>query len=100
LRHVLDALWTLLLVIIRIFPAPNHASVDVSFLRWSMRMTTVFLILGTDLLGMLSGWGLVELIKKLFGRAPSARADVEIDRPHSVRKYLNDENVHLSCLPV
>jgi uncharacterized integral membrane protein len=44
----------------------NHASVDVSFLRWTMSMPKVFLILGTYVLGMLSGWGLVELIRRLF----------------------------------
>jgi uncharacterized integral membrane protein len=44
----------------------NHASVDASFLHWTMSMPKVFRILGTYVLGMLSGWGLVELIKRLF----------------------------------
>jgi uncharacterized integral membrane protein len=56
----------LLLAVIVVFSVQNRASVDVSFLHWMMSMPTVFLILGTYVPGMLSGWGLVELIKKLF----------------------------------
>ena len=66
MRYVVGALWTLLLLVIVIFLVQNRASMDVSFLLWSMTMPKVFLILGTYVLGMLSGWGLVELIKKLF----------------------------------
>jgi uncharacterized integral membrane protein len=44
----------------------NHASVDVSFLQWTMSVPKVFRILGTYVLGMLFGWGLVELIRRLF----------------------------------
>ena len=46
--------------------AQNHASVDASFLRWTMSMPEVFRILGTHVLGMLSGRKVVELIKRLF----------------------------------
>ena len=66
MRCVVAALWTLLLLVIVIFSVQNHASVDVSFLYWTMSMPKVFLILGTYVLGMLSGWGLVESIKRLF----------------------------------
>ncbi len=66
MRYVVAAVWTLLLAVIVIFSVQNRASVNVSFLHWTMSMPTVFLILGTYVLGMLSGWGLVELIKKLF----------------------------------
>ena len=65
MHHVVAALWTLLLVI-RVFSVQNRASVDVSFLLWSVSLPKVFLILGTYLLGMLSCWGLVELIKRAF----------------------------------
>ena len=66
MRCVVAALWTLLLLVIVIFSVQIHASVDVSFLHWTMSMPKVFLILGTYVLGMLSGWGLVELIKRFF----------------------------------
>ena len=66
MRYGVAAVWTLLLAVIVIFSVQNRASVDVSFLHWTMSMPMVFLILGTYVLGMLSGWGLVELIKKLF----------------------------------
>ncbi len=63
--YVVAALWNLLLVI-RVFSVQNRASVDVSFLLWSVSLPKVFLILGTYLLGILSYWGLVELIKRAF----------------------------------
>jgi uncharacterized integral membrane protein len=44
----------------------NHASLGVSLLPWTMSMPEVFRILGTHVLGMLSCWELVELIKRLF----------------------------------
>jgi uncharacterized integral membrane protein len=64
MRYVVGALWTLLLVIIVTFSAQNRASMDVSFLFWSMTMPKVLLILGTYVLGLVSGWGLVEVIKR------------------------------------
>jgi uncharacterized integral membrane protein len=69
MRYVVAALWTLLLVIL-VFSVQNRASVDVSFLLWSVSLPKVFLILGTYLLGMLSCWGLVGLIKRAFEDRP------------------------------
>jgi len=66
MRYVVVALWTLLLLVIVIFPVQNHPSVDVSFLHWTMSMPKVFRVPGTYVLGMLSGWELVESIKRLF----------------------------------
>ncbi|MGZ3486997.1 MAG: DUF1049 domain-containing protein [Isosphaeraceae bacterium] len=65
MRYVVVAFWTLLLVIL-VFSVQNRASVDVSFLLWSVSLPKVFLILGTYLLGMLSCWGLVGLIQRAF----------------------------------
>ncbi len=59
------ALWTLLLVIL-VVSVQNRASVDLSFLLWSVSLPKVFLILGTYLLGMLSCRGLVRLIQRAF----------------------------------
>ncbi len=66
MRYVMGVVWALLFLVIVIFSVQNLAAVDVSFLRWSLSMPKVFLILGTYILGMLSGWGLVPLIKRLF----------------------------------
>ncbi len=46
MRYGVAAVWTLLLAVIVIFSVQNRASVDVSFLHWTMSMPTVFLILG------------------------------------------------------
>lgn len=56
----------LLLIIVLVFSIQNRESVDVSFLLWSMSLPKIFLILGTYLFGMLSGWGFVEIAKRAF----------------------------------
>jgi uncharacterized integral membrane protein len=66
MRYVTGALAILLLVLILIFSIQNRTAVDVSFLMWSFSTPKIFLILGTYLLGMVSGWGLVELLKRAF----------------------------------
>jgi uncharacterized integral membrane protein len=66
MRLLTAALAILLLLVIVIFAFQNRAPVDVLFLAWSLSMPKIFLILGTYVLGMLSGWGLVELIKAMF----------------------------------
>jgi len=66
MRYVTGALAIVLLVAIAIFAVQNLDAVEVSFLTWSVNMPKVFVILGTYVLGMLSGWGLVELLKAFF----------------------------------
>jgi uncharacterized integral membrane protein len=66
MRYVTGALTIILLLMVIIFAIQNRASVDVSFLAWSFSAPKVLLILATYLLGMFSGWGLVELIKRAF----------------------------------
>jgi uncharacterized integral membrane protein len=63
MRYIGTALLCLLLVVVLIFSFQNFASVDVQFLTWSVTLPKVFLILGTYLMGMLSGWGLVVLVR-------------------------------------
>jgi putative membrane protein len=65
MRYVTGTLGVVLLLIVAVFSFQNRDSVDVSFLIWSTSLPKVFLILGTYVLGMISGWGLVELIKRL-----------------------------------
>jgi uncharacterized integral membrane protein len=66
MRYLTGALGVLLLVIVIVFAAQNRQAVDVSFLVWTATLPKIFLILGTYLLGMLSGWGLLELLKRAF----------------------------------
>jgi lipopolysaccharide assembly protein A len=66
MRYVTGSLAVLLLVAIVVFSIQNRAAIDVSFLVWSVSIPKVFLILGTYLLGMVSGWGLLQLMKKAF----------------------------------
>jgi hypothetical protein len=59
----------------------NREAVDVSVLAGTMSMPKIFLILGTYILGMLSGWGLLEALKRVFraesisGRTRSLRIE-------------------------
>jgi uncharacterized integral membrane protein len=66
MRYLTGTLAVMLLVVIVIFSVQNRTAVDVSFLIWSVNIPKVFLILGTYLLGMVSGWGLLELVKRAF----------------------------------
>lgn len=66
MRYVVGVISILLLLIILIFSIQNGTSVDVKFLVWTMSMPKIFLILGTYIMGMLTGWGLIEVIKRAF----------------------------------
>jgi uncharacterized integral membrane protein len=52
------------LVAIVIFAVQNLAAVDVRFLFWSASISKVLVIVGSYVLGMVSGWGLVEVMKR------------------------------------
>ena len=66
MRYLRIAIAVLLLIAITIFAVQNIESVNVSFLMWSVNAPQVFVILGTYVLGMITGWGLVELLKRAF----------------------------------
>ena len=66
MKNVRGVVAVLLLILVTIFAIQNRASMDVSILVWSFSMPKVFLILGTYVLGMISGWGLVTLVKRSF----------------------------------
>ena len=66
MHYVTGALVVLLLVAIAIFSMQNLEAVDVSFLFWSFSMSKVFVILGTYVLGMVTGGSLVAAIKWFF----------------------------------
>jgi uncharacterized integral membrane protein len=66
MSYVKSTVVILLLVAVLVLAIQNRTDVDVSFLFWTFRSPKILLILGTYLLGMFSGWGLVELIKRAF----------------------------------
>jgi putative membrane protein len=66
MNYVIGTVAVLLLVVVVIFSIQNLEAIDVSFLVWSMSVPKFLLILGTYVLGMASGWGLVELVKQVF----------------------------------
>lgn len=63
MRYVTGTLAAILLLLVVIFAIQNLESVEVAFLGWSAQMPKIVLILGTYVLGMFSGWGVVELVK-------------------------------------
>ena len=64
MNQVKAVLAVVLLVLVLVLAIQNRAGVDVSFLFWLFRSPKILLILVTYLLGMFSGWGLLELIKR------------------------------------
>jgi putative membrane protein len=66
MRYATGAIAIVLLLAVLVFAIQNRETVGVSFLAWSMSIPKVFLILGTYMLGMFSGWGLLALLKRAF----------------------------------
>jgi uncharacterized integral membrane protein len=66
MRYVTGILAVVVLLIVTAFSIQNRQSVDVSFLVWSMSIPKVFLVLGTFVLGMICGSGLLALLKRAF----------------------------------
>lgn len=64
MRSLSTVLSVLLLVAMVIFAVQNLESVDVQFLVFALKMPKILLILLVFLFGMVSGWGLVDLLKK------------------------------------
>ncbi len=66
MRYVTTALLILLSLVVLAFAIQNREPVEVAFLMWSISIRKIFLILGTYILGMLSGWGVVEVAKRVI----------------------------------
>jgi uncharacterized integral membrane protein len=64
MRYVTGTIAVVLLLAVLVFALQNRASVDVSFLVWSFSAPKILLILGTYVLGMLTGFGVVGLAKQ------------------------------------
>lgn len=66
MRYVTSALAIVALVAIAIFSIQNLESVEVSFLTWSISVSKFLVIIVSYLLGMITGWGLIDLLKRFF----------------------------------
>lgn len=64
MKSVKGAVAIIAFVVILIFAFQNLEVVDVKILAWTIHPRKIFLILGTYVLGTVSGWGAVELIKR------------------------------------
>jgi uncharacterized integral membrane protein len=64
MKYITGALAAVALLAIIIFSLQNLEAIDVSFLFWSTSISKVVVIIGTYALGMVSGWGVVELFKR------------------------------------
>ncbi len=68
IRYIKITIGVVLAIAMIVFAVQNIALVEVSFLTWQMTIPKVVLILGTYVLGMVSGWGLVEILKRTMSR--------------------------------
>ena len=66
MSYVTTTLLIVFSLIVLIFAIQNREPVDVAFLMWSMSLRKIFLVLGTYVLGMFSGWGVVEIAKRML----------------------------------
>jgi uncharacterized integral membrane protein len=66
MHYVTGALAVLLVLVVATFAVQNLKPVEVDFLVWSTSLPKIVLILGTYVLGMLTGWGLVDLIRRAW----------------------------------
>jgi putative membrane protein len=66
MHYVTAALLIILSLVVLAFAIQNREPVEVAFLMWSISLRKIFLILGTYVLGMLSGWGVVEVAKRVI----------------------------------
>ena len=66
MRYVTTALLIILSLVVLAFAIQNREPVEVAFLMWSISIRKIFLILGSYVLGMLSGWGVVEVAKRVI----------------------------------
>ncbi len=64
MRYVTTGLAAVALIAVAVFSIQNLQQVDVSFLIWSVTIPKCVVVIGAYLLGMISGWGLVEVFKK------------------------------------
>jgi uncharacterized integral membrane protein len=68
MHYVTGTFAAIALISIAVFSFQNLGAVEVSFLVWSVNISKCIVIIGAYVLGMVSGWGLIELIKKTLAK--------------------------------
>jgi putative membrane protein len=68
MHYVSRVLAIIALIVICIFAVQNLEAVDVRFLMWSVSISKVIVILLTYVLGMVTGWGIVEVMKRSMAK--------------------------------
>ena len=66
MHYLTTALAFIAVVTIAIFAIQNLQVVEVDFLFWSMKLSKFLIILGSYLMGILTGLGIVVLVKRYF----------------------------------
>jgi uncharacterized integral membrane protein len=66
MQYVQASLAILIISVLAIFSIQNLDSVNLSLFFWSISMPKIVLILALYALGMFSGWGFVQLAKRMF----------------------------------
>ena len=68
MRYVYMSLTAIAVIAVCIFSIQNLKAIEISFLSWSMNISTFIVIIGSYLLGMVTGWGLFGVIKHAMKR--------------------------------
>lgn len=66
MNYVTSVLGAIALLAVAVFSIQNLQAIDVNFLFWSMSISKVVVIIGSYILGMISGWGLVHLVRTMM----------------------------------
>ena len=72
MRYVYMTLTAIALIAVAIFSVQNLEAIQVSFLAWSMNISKFIVIIGSYLLGMVTGWGLFGVVKHAIKRNPES----------------------------
>lgn len=74
MRYVKGALAVLSLLAMILFSVQNLATIDVTFLSWSLTIPKFLVIVGSYVLGMITGAWLFDFLKHLYSSNKSASA--------------------------
>ena len=72
-RFFYFVVFLILIGAIAIFAYQNSGAVEVQFLQWGMPTTLAVVVGASYLLGMLSGWTVVGMLRRSFNRATEMR---------------------------
>ena len=64
MKYVTYTLAAIALLAILIFAVQNLGAVEVSFLAWTVSISKFVVIIASYALGMVTGWGLLDLFKR------------------------------------